>query len=77
MHKDQRKSDPQVNITEDMVDAGVEALCEMPFGSNPRDIVQRVWLAMVSEPVGFANQLADVDQSRFSHSNGVAPLLKG
>jgi hypothetical protein len=35
-----------------MIEAGVEALCEMPFGANPASIVERVWLAMFSEIPG-------------------------
>ena len=40
---------PMLEITPQMIEAGVEALCEMRFGASPHDIVERVWISMASE----------------------------
>lgn len=39
----------EIEVTQEMVEAGVEALCEMRYGSSPENIVGRIWLAMASE----------------------------
>lgn len=40
-------------ITSEMRVAGVEAFQELPFGSTAEDVVERVWVAMASEFLGF------------------------
>lgn len=57
---EQPRDRPVLEITTAMIDAGVEALCEMRFGESHRDIVERVWVSMTSEIDGIFEQIANV-----------------